>query len=248
MLNYFGIAAISWFSWSIIKWFPSIMLTPEVCLAAVRKDGFSLIYIPYELRTPEMCLAAVESGGHIIMYVPEKLKTPEICLAAVKHVGEALLFVPDELKTPELCLEAVRCDGYAIRYVPDELTTSEMCLAAVKNYGWALAYVPADKQTPKIIAAAIANNPEAAQFIKNKMVVQYGEPKKMPPNAFDTLEMGYDEQSAIQDGELMVDFHDEFKFERFYRAKTFKRLILPSRKNPMTGTAIAEYTIYQAVV
>ena len=46
----------------------------------------------------------------------------------------------------------------------------------------------------------------------------------------------------------MVDFHDEFKFERFYRAKTFKRLILPSLRNPMTGAGIAEYTIYRAVV
>jgi hypothetical protein len=70
----------------------------------------------------------------------------------------------------------------------------------------------------------------------------------MPPNAFDTLEMGYDEQSAIQDGELMVDFHDEFAFGRFYRKATFEKFVLPSNKNAFTGAKIEEYTIYQAAV
>ena len=60
--------------------------------------------------------------------------------------------------------------------------------------------------------------------------------------------MGYDEETAIQDGELMVDFHDEFKFGRFYRKKTFDEMVLPRKKNGYTGVAISEYTIYQAKV
>ena len=58
----------------------------------------------------------------------------------------------------------------------------------------------------------------------------------------------YDEYTAIQNGELMVDFHDEFKFGRFYRKKTFEDMVLPSKKNPTTREAITEYTIYQAKV
>jgi hypothetical protein len=68
----------------------------------------------------------------------------------------------------------------------------------------------------------------------------------MPDKAYDTLEMGYDEDSAIKDGELMVDFHNEFTYGRFYRKPTFEKFILPSKLNPATREAIIEYTIYQA--
>ena len=70
----------------------------------------------------------------------------------------------------------------------------------------------------------------------------------MPEKAYDTLEMGYDEDSAIQDGELMVVFHNEFKYGRFYRKKTFEKFVLESKKNPTTRETITEYTIYQAIV
>jgi hypothetical protein len=73
-------------------------------------------------------------------------------------------------------------------------------------------------------------------------------PKNMPENAYDTLQMGYDEETAIQDGELMVDFHDEFQYGRFYRKKTFETLVLPNKKNGYTGATITEYTVYQAIV
>jgi hypothetical protein len=70
----------------------------------------------------------------------------------------------------------------------------------------------------------------------------------MPEKAYDTLEMGYDHYTSIKDGELMVDFHNEFEYGRFYRKATFEKFILPSKKNPATREAIVEYTIYQAVV
>ena len=87
-------------------------------------------------------------------------------------------------------------------------------------------------------------------YIKNKKTttIHHGTPKQMPEKAYDTLQMGYDEENAIQDGELMVDFHNEFKFGRFYRKKTFEDMVLESKKNPTTREAITEYTIYQAKV
>ena len=70
----------------------------------------------------------------------------------------------------------------------------------------------------------------------------------MPDKAYDTLQMGYDEETAIQDGELMVDFHNEFDYGRLYRKATFEKFILPRKKNLYTDVAIREYTIYQAKV
>jgi hypothetical protein len=46
----------------------------------------------------------------------------------------------------------------------------------------------------------------------------------------------------------MVDFHDEFKFGRFYRKATFEKFVLPPKKNPFTGAPIGQYTVYRAAV
>ena len=92
----------------------------------------NLEYISDKLKTPEICLAAVKQDGWQLQFVPDKLKTPEICLAAVKENGRALHFVPTELITPEICLAAVEQNGMALISVPDKLK-SEVYLAAVKQ-------------------------------------------------------------------------------------------------------------------
>jgi len=132
--------------------------TPELCLAAVQQDGLALEYVPEELMTPELCLAAVRENGNVLEYVPEELKTPEICLAAVQENWNALRYVPEELKTPELCMAAVRRNGDALRFVPKKLRTPELCLAAVQQNGYALGYVPEEFKTLELCMAAVQQN------------------------------------------------------------------------------------------
>ena len=84
--------------------------------------------------------------------------------------------------------------------------------------------------------------------VSKNMTIHHAEAKQMPDKAYDTLQMGYDEDTAIQDGELMVDFHNEFENGRFYRKKTFDELLLHSKNNPLTRERIKKYTIYQAIV
>ena len=50
-------------------------------------------------RSSEICLAAVKKNGWALGYVPREMKTHEICLAAVKQDGEALEIVRGEMKT-----------------------------------------------------------------------------------------------------------------------------------------------------
>jgi hypothetical protein len=205
-----------------------------------------MVYNDYS--TPEGCLAAVQQNGYLLMYVPHEKNTPEICIAAVQRHGCALQFVPDEKITPEICLAAVKKNGLALNYVPDDKKTHEMCLLAVQSSGYMLKFIPEYLQTDEIVTKAIENFPEAVQYIKKTIKIHHGIAKQMPEKAYDTLEMGYDEETAIQDGELMVDFHNEFEYGRFYRKKTFDDMVLPSKKNPTTREAITEYTIYQAKV
>jgi hypothetical protein len=55
--------------------------TPEICLAAVTRDGWALQFV--EVQTPEICLAAVTRKGWALLFV--KKQTPEICQAAAKR-------------------------------------------------------------------------------------------------------------------------------------------------------------------
>jgi hypothetical protein len=222
--------------------------TYNLCLAAMYHNGYALLDVPEHLKTAEMCMMAVKNTGYALKYVPESIKTHEMCLIAVQTIGWMLHYVPHLMKTPELCRIAVEKDAIAFSAVPEHMKTYEMCRIAVERDEDALLWVPEKFQTDALISIALANFPAAKRFIKKKITVIHGSPKQMPEKAYDTLEMGYDEDSAIVDGELMVDFHDEFKYGRFYRKTTFEDFILKSKKNPTTREAITEYTIYQAKI
>jgi len=234
--------------------------TYEGCLAAVQHHGFALQFVPEPMKTPELCLTAVQQRGYALRYLSVDKRTPELCLAAVKKHGLALQYVPEQhLTTNEIILTAIKNWGYALAIVPDHVKTYEMCLLAVTNEGFAIQFVPGHLRSDELIDAALLERPYlldipdfAEYLIKNginiSIKIHNQEPKQMPEKAYDTLEMGYDEYSAIVDGELMVDFHNEFNYGRFYRKKTFEKFVLPSKLNPATRETITEYTIYQAKV
>ena len=130
--------------------------TLEICLEAVRNNGYALKFV--QEQTPELCLEAVRNNGLTLRYVQEQ--TQEICLEAVRKNGWALEFVKEQ--TPEICLEAVRNNGWALQFVQEQ--TPEICLEAVRQSGRALKYV--QEQTPETCLEAVRNTAEALQFVK----------------------------------------------------------------------------------
>ena len=145
------------------------LLTPEICMAAVKQHGSALMYVPEKLQTHEICMAAVKQNGSALAYVSHKLKTPEICMEAIKKNGSALEYVPHKLKTPEICMAAVKQNGYGLYYVPQQLKTPEICMAAVKQSGSALAYVPEELRTPEICMAAVQSEGTALMYVPDKL-------------------------------------------------------------------------------
>ena len=107
--------------------------------------------MPKELVTEELCLAVVKKNGHMLLYVPKELKTDAVCRAAVEDTG-FLGDVPEARRTEELCLIAARIDGDALRYVPGNIMTEAICIAAVKQDADALELVP-NKLRDKVKAA-----------------------------------------------------------------------------------------------
>jgi hypothetical protein len=83
-----------------------------------------------EITTEEEALAAVRKRGRALKFVPPNLRTVEMCLEAVKEDGEALAYVPwgqFNLTIPEMagiCLEAMEHDKHdrqTFQYVPEKL-------------------------------------------------------------------------------------------------------------------------------
>ena len=87
-------------------------------LEKVSKVGWSLSLVPHEFRTPELCLAAVKKDSYNLLHVPEKHITSELYLAVFKKRGYPLALVPHKYRTPEMCLMAVKKYVMDIRYVP----------------------------------------------------------------------------------------------------------------------------------
>jgi hypothetical protein len=126
-----------------LNYIPSIYLTYELCLEAVKHNGENFKHVPYNFTSYEMCLTAVENRGSMLNYVPKELRTTEICNKAVKNYGGALEYVPKKVYNYQICLDAVT--NYAIlafKYVPDELMTEELCIAAIKNHADTIEKVP----------------------------------------------------------------------------------------------------------
>ena len=113
------------------------MRTPELCLEAVKADGYALACVPKAMRSESLCLAAVQSDGNALEFVPKRFLTPEMCMAAVAAGGwelarPILAAVPKEFRTPELCLVAAREQADALEEIPDAVLSAEICLAAVE--------------------------------------------------------------------------------------------------------------------
>ena len=135
----------------------------DQALAAVRKYGWTLHYVPRALQTREVCLEAVRQNGWALQHVPDALRTREVCLAAVRECGDALQHVPDALRTREMCLAAARECGDVLQHVPDALRTREMCLEAVRKAGNALRNVPEALQR-EVVERIIPDAPVVADI------------------------------------------------------------------------------------
>ena len=117
------------------------MRTPEICLAAVQRDGHAIVYLTEVQRSPEVCLAAVQQDGYAILHLTDAQRSPEVCLAAVQQFGNAIEHLTDAQRSPEVCLAAVQQNGNAILHLTEAQGRPEVCLAAVQQNGYAIEHL-----------------------------------------------------------------------------------------------------------
>ena len=69
------------------------ILSVDLALKAVERNGNALQYVPAELRTEAVALKAVEQDGNALRYVPAESCTEAVALKAVERNGDALRYV-----------------------------------------------------------------------------------------------------------------------------------------------------------
>ena len=74
----------------------------KICELLVKKDDYTLKFVPKEFKTYKLCLLAIKTDGYTLQWVPEEFKTKELCELAVKNDIRALEYMPEAYKTKEL--------------------------------------------------------------------------------------------------------------------------------------------------
>ncbi len=178
---------------------------PTLGYTEFTQKNIALEYMPEKMKTHRMCLAAVKRNGRALKYVPPTVKGyKRICLEAVKHdpYGFASKFVPKEIRIPKRHLTVINQKfintmnqhGWLLQFAPEEVKTLDVCLAAVASYtsslkyvpptvehyndicfnviqrdGAMLKFVPPDKRTNKMCLTAVEQNGLALQFVPKEM-------------------------------------------------------------------------------
>ncbi|WP_299948216.1 DUF4116 domain-containing protein [uncultured Microbulbifer sp.] len=129
-------------------------ISPELCEAAVKADGFAITQVPKIFITPELVKLAAVSNGKVLStlighYDLVRDVAPQISLA----------HLPEELMTREICFEQVSKQGRLLKYVPLSLMDNQLVLAALDSNPWAIEFVPITfSELPEVKAVVESND------------------------------------------------------------------------------------------
>lgn len=128
----------------LFKMLPKDCLTPELCMIAVKADGYNLEFVPEGLKTKDMCREALSAspdlGGldaEILAHIPY----PDVCLDEMKDYAtfvnclELIRMLRKEVITPEIADFAVAQNGHCLAAIPLHLQTEALACQATLTSG-----------------------------------------------------------------------------------------------------------------
>lgn len=148
--------------YKVLRYISPNCMNKYLCVEIIKRYGdapYLLKYMSYDVIDKELCMLAIKRDGYALKYVPEHIKDKEICLMAIKHAntywncGGYLLspiieriknvfsLIPDSIKDREIYIETVKMCGYMLKDVPKSMIDDEMCLIAVKHDGMLLEHI-----------------------------------------------------------------------------------------------------------
>lgn len=144
--------------------------SPNLCMEAVRLDGYNLEFVPEGLKTKEMCREALTASpdlGYEDVVILAHVPFPDVCLEGVKHFENGLDMIDiatvlrPEVINKELANYLVEKDGCCLSRIPVHLQTEELALKAVAVSGnEALRYltVREDLKTEQVYLTGMENS------------------------------------------------------------------------------------------
>ncbi|MBP3729926.1 MAG: hypothetical protein J6I40_00475, partial [Mailhella sp.] len=173
---------------SSLEHIPLANRTRELCLAAVRRIGRNLDFVPEDMKDNQFysdALAGTSGDYELFDRLPDSMKTRELCEKAVIEWGSSIKDVPERVRDKEFyaaviakgrfkldevppeflteddvlsCLKGTDT-AYGFSSLPDRLKTQATCLAAAQKFwGFDLSDVPDHLRTPEIFALSIIND------------------------------------------------------------------------------------------
>jgi hypothetical protein len=166
----------------VLSQYPKHLITYDICMDYVKRDGNALQYvpthlidqklcdeafnqtiesfhfIPYEFKTPEMCKLAIHPNtDNSLLGMPMEYVTEEMCLTAVTNKHSEMNLVPQHFITPSFCVAAVNANPTTFSYVPVNMLTFDMCKIALASYGYYLQNVPEHLINEELCTIAVNN-------------------------------------------------------------------------------------------
>ncbi len=141
-------------------------------LAAVKKTGLALKYIPEALRNKTICSDAVEQNGLALEFVPKHLTDFDMILTSVNENGIAIKFIKNhkdyfitDEQYVELCLTAVKRNYLALKHISPDTCNREMALIAIKGWAGNLEFIPERLRDREICLLAVQSDGDMLKFV-----------------------------------------------------------------------------------
>lgn len=174
---------------SLLNSIPSNLITPQIYIELVKKDGQILEKIPEEMKTKEICLEAIKNGGKL-KFVPKELRNSEIYIYNINiFVNQALdadelddeeelengiskYFnnIPAEMKSNDFWKKLIGVNGYFLKYVPEEIKTKDLCLEAVKKFPHSIEHIPKKFITSEFYLEIAKENGDILKRVPSEMI------------------------------------------------------------------------------
>lgn len=127
-----------------LKDLPNGQRTPEVCEAAIHRNGRAFKDVPLWLRTLRLANLAVGTYPPAYLHAPHGVRKDfGLAKLALRRGGLSVWDgVPPEIRNYELCQFAVRTNGALLKVIDARFRDFDMCKAAFGSGGADLADVP----------------------------------------------------------------------------------------------------------
>jgi hypothetical protein len=129
----------------------------QLCLQAVKKNGYTLKCIRKNIQSQELVDTAINSSCNALQYSLDKFKTYNNCLLSVKGNGQNIEYVPHDLIDKEMCEAAAKSRYTCLNFIPKEFLTQELCREAVKANGKNIKNVPEEFMSSELAYLSITS-------------------------------------------------------------------------------------------